>query len=126
MHDKGLPFFKGLITSIEKSNPNFVFQFGVENNEKTLAGKKFGAVMGREQFMTNEGKLRWTTKIFQIRSIEGLKDAEVPEDRPYQEAEIQKTEAVKARNNDIPFVGTPGPDGFMNIPDSIDEELPFN
>lgn len=120
MDGSSVPFFKGLITSIEKSNPGFVFRFGVEGNEKTLAGKKFGAVMGREQFQAQDGELRWATKIDHIRSLEGLKDAKVPEDKPYSPS------AEKSAGN-MPFIGTPGPDGFMNIPDGIDdEELPFN
>lgn len=120
MDGASVPFFKGLITSVERSNPGFVFQFGVEGNEKTLVGKKFGAVMGREQFPAQDGSLKWVTKVVQIRSVEGLKDAEVPEDKPY-------TEPVQAGNT--PFLGGPAPKhdtGFMNIPDGIDEELPFN
>lgn len=119
MDGSSVPFFKGLITSIEKSNPGFVFRFGVEGNEKTLARKKFGAVMGREQFQAQDGSLRWATKIEQIRSLEGLKDAKVPEDKPYSPED-------GASSGKVPFIGTPGPDGFMNIPDGLDEELPFN
>ena len=57
------------------------------------------------------------TKIAQIRSIDGLKDAKVPED--------------KLLGDDAGAASTPsqyGPadeNGFMNIPDGIDEELPF-
>lgn len=122
MDGTSLPFFKGLITSIEKSAPGFVFKFGVEGNEKSLIGKKFGAVMGREQFQAQDGSLKWATKIAQIRSLEGLKDAEVPEDKPYEGAA-----APASTGGSVPFIGgTPGPDGFMNIPDGINEELPFN
>lgn len=122
MDGSSLPFFKGLITSVEKSTPGFVFKFGVEGNEKSLIGKKFGAVMYREQFQAQDGSLKWATKIDQIRSLEGLKDAKVPEDKPYSPAAPAGTSAASA-----PFIGTPGPDGFVNIPDGIDnEELPFN
>ena len=86
MDGSSLPFFKGLITSVEKSTPGFVFKFGVEGNEKSLIGKKFGAVMYREQFQAQDGSLKWATKIDQIRSLEGLKDAKVPEDKPYSPA----------------------------------------
>lgn len=74
---KSMPFFKGVITSIEESNPGFKFDF----NEQKLKGKKFGAVMGREQFLTNDGQKKFATKIFWIRSLEGLKNATIPEDR---------------------------------------------
>lgn len=115
MDGQGVPFFKGLMTSIEKSNPGFSFPWGQQGNEKTLAGKKFGAVMGREEFLTSEGDKRMATKIFQIRSVEGLKDAKVPEDKLLGES---------AAPSPVPSP-TADPDGFMKIPDGVDEELPF-
>ena len=122
MDGSSLPFFKGLMTSIEKSNPGYQFPWGRDGNEKTLIGKKFGAVMGREQFRTTDGQLKFATKVFQIRSVDGLKDAKTPEDKLLQENQ--------AANAQIPFIGGMPPQqdtGFMNIPDSIsDEELPFN
>lgn len=119
MDGTSLSFFKGLITSIEKSN-NFQFPWGQEGNEKTLSGKKFGAVMGREQFQTEEKKLAFATKIFQIRSLDGIKDAKVPEDKLWEEESGYRTAVnteAQGRNTNS--------DGFMNIPDGIDEELPF-
>lgn len=120
MDGTSLPFFKGLMSSIEKSNPGYSFPWGLEGNEKTLVGKKFGALMGREQFRAQNGDLRWATKVVQVRSVDGLKDAKIPEDKYLQE------DAMQAASNH-PFVGQPGADGFMNIPDGInDDELPFN
>lgn len=116
MDGQSIPFFKGLITSIERSNPGFCFPFGQVGNEKMLAGKKFGAVMGREEFLTADGKKKMATKVFQIRSIEGLKEAKVPEDR------LLQGSTDRAGGYGTP---APGSDGFMNIPDGIDEELPF-
>ena len=117
MDSNSLPFFKGMMTSVERSNQGFHFPWGTQGNEKTLVGKKFGAVMGREEFLTADGEKRMATKIVQIRSIDGLKDAKVPEDKLL---------------DDAPAAGAPAPqqgetdkDGFMNIPDGIDEELPF-
>lgn len=124
MDGSSLPFFKGLMTSIERSNPGYLFPWGKEGNEKTLIGKKFGAVMGREQFPAQDGSLKWTTKIDQIRSLDGLKDARVPEDKPY------TANPTQAANGQIPYIGGMPPQqdtGFMNIPDGIgNEELPFN
>lgn len=108
MNDQGLPFFKGLMTSIEKSNANFSFPWGQEGNEKTLVGKKFGAVMGREQFISNDGKKLFATKIVQIRSIDGLKDAKIPEDKLLEDSQAKVDS-----------------DGFTKISEGIDEELPF-
>ena len=111
-----LSFFKGMMTSIERSNPGFQFPWGQQDNEKTLVGKKFGAVMGREQFLTSDGTKAFWTHIFQIRSVEGLKDAKIPEDKLLEE---------NAAPAESPKYGPEGGDGFMNIPDGIDEELPF-
>ena len=118
MDGSSLPFFKGLMTSIERSNPGFVFPWGKEGNEKTLVGKKFGAVMGREEFLTDQNEKRFATKIVQIRSIEGLKDAKVPEDKLLEDA-------PKGVGSMEQQYGPAGNDGFMNIPEGIDEELPF-
>lgn len=124
MDGSSLPFFKGLIVSIEKSNPGYSFPWGVRSNEKTLAGKKFGAVMGREQFQASDGTLKWATKIVQVRSLDGLKSAEIPEDKPY------VPQGPSAPGGNVPYIGGLPPQqdtGFMHIPDGIgDEELPFN
>lgn len=123
MDGTSLPFFKGLMTSIEKSNPGYFFPWGRENNEKTLAGKKIGMIMGREQFKANDGTLKWATKVVQVRSLDGLADAEVPEDKLYEESS-----AAPQAASGFPYIGTPSPvgDGFINIPDGVGEELPFN
>lgn len=115
MDGNSVPYFKGLITSIEKSNPGYSFPWNLEGNEKTLKGKKFGAVMGREQIETdNKEKVFWT-HIFQIRSIDGLKDAKVPDDRLLNDQPAQRPASDPAL----------AADGFMKIPDGVDEELPF-
>lgn len=113
-HDKGLPFFKGMICSIEKSNNGYKWDW----NEKGLVGKRFGGAFGREQFLTQDGQKKFATKLMQIRSVEGLKEATVPEDK------------LLAPDTSVPnplaaASGTADPMGFMNIPDGLDEQLPF-
>nr|DAT39426.1 MAG TPA: Protein of unknown function (DUF669) [Caudoviricetes sp.] len=110
-----LPFFKGLMTAIEKSNPGYEFPWGRENNEKTLVDKKLGMVMGREQFKASDGSLKWATKVVQVRSLDGLADAKIPEDKPYEEPQ-----------GNIPYVGPAANDGWMQVPEGVQEELPFN
>ena len=116
MENYGLPYFKGLMTSVERSNQGYHFPWGTKGNEKTLIGKKFGAVMGREEFLTDSGDKRMATKIVQIRSVDGLKDAKIPEDKLLEDRPQPETSKY----------GPEDDDGFMNIPDGIDEELPFN
>lgn len=113
-HDKGLPFFKGMICSIEKSNNGYKWDW----NEKGLVGKRFGGVFGREQFLTADGEKKFATKLVQIRSVEGLKEAKIPEDKLLTpDAGVADPLATAS--------GAPDPMGFMNIPDGLDEQLPF-
>lgn len=108
-----LPFFKGIITAVEKSNPGYKWDW----NEKGLAGKVFGGIFGREEFLDNNNEKRMATKCVQIRSVDGLKDAKIPDDKLLKED--------TAANNSGGNYGAPDSDGFMNIPEGIDEELPF-
>lgn len=106
------PWFKGMICSIEKSNNGYRWDW----NEKGLVGKRFGGIFGREEFLASDGEKKMSTKLLQIRSIDGLKTATVPEDKLLPEGPATP-ETAKASD--------PGMDGFMSIPDGIDEELPF-
>lgn len=121
MEGKGLSWFKGVITSIERSN-NFTFQWDKENNEATLKGKKFGGIFRRRQYEAQNGSRPFVTELFQIRSVAGLKEAEVPEDDLLPDA--PPTDQMSQTHH----TGTPSPvgDGFMNIPDGVDDEgIPF-
>lgn len=58
-------------------------------------------------------KLAW------FRSLEGIKDADIPEERTTKAYDDHlKEEAIMGAN--------PAGTDFMNIPDSVQEELPFN
>ena len=103
---KSVGFFKGLITSIEESNPGYKWNW----DENTLKGKKFGAVMGREQFLTQDGQKKFATKIFWIRSVEGLKNATIPDDKLLQDN----------------TAGYPEPDMPPTPPSPTDADAPLN
>lgn len=121
MEGKGLSWFKGIITSIERSN-NFTFQWDKEDNEATMKGKKFGGIFRRRQYEAANGNRPFTTELFQIRSVAGLAEAEVPED-----SLLPETPPV-GQMTQVQNTGTPSPvgDGFMNIPDGAgDEGIPF-
>lgn len=113
MEGKGLPWLKGIITAIEKTN-NFVFPWDQENNEQSLKGKQFGGIFRRRQYETQTGNKAFVTELFQIRSKEGLEYAKVPDDELLPDA--------------VQVAATPSPvgDGFMSIPDGAnDEGIPF-
>lgn len=121
MDGRGLSWFKGVITAIERSN-NFTFQWDKENNEKTLQGKKFGGIFWRRQYEAENGSRPVVTELRRIRSVAGLAEAEVPEDEMLPDAPAGRPTPAQAQ------AGTPSPvgDGFMNIPsDAGDEGIPF-
>ena len=117
MEGKGLSWFKGIITSIERSN-SFIFQWDKENNEAQMKGKKFGGVFRRRQYEADNGNRPIVTELFQIRSLAGLAEAEVPEDVLLPDEEPGRPEP----KSDASPIG----DGFMSIPeDSGDDGIPF-
>jgi hypothetical protein len=70
-----LPFFKGMLADIEKSNPGYTWNW----DEKTLKGKLFGGVFGQEEYKGQDGTVKLSTKIRFIRSVDDIrKGVEVP------------------------------------------------
>ena len=116
MEGKGLSWFKGIITSIERSNA-FVFPWDKDGNEKTLVGKKFGGIFRRRQYEADNGNRPVVTELFRIRRLDGLEEAEVPED------ELLPQDGRTSTNTNV---SVPDSDGFMNIPEGADDEgIPF-
>lgn len=105
--------FKTFTTSVEKSNPGFEIAWG-SGFANCFKGKVVGGVFGEVQneydgrvFMRHE--LRW------FRSVDKALEAEVPEPKYLPNGgELNPTNA------------SDGTDGFMNIPDTDLEDLPFN
>ncbi len=110
--------FKTFTTCVEHSNAGFETQWG-DKFCQCFKGKKIGGVFGEQMdYYNGEEKkkrvLRWFV------SLDKVADAAVPD--------MSETKAYKEykQGGGMPNYGTPGDDGFMNIPDGIDEELPFN
>ncbi|MGE9977338.1 hypothetical protein ACQRAS_15375 [Coprococcus catus] len=108
--------FKTFITCVEHSNNGFAVQWG-DAFEKQFKNKKIGGVFGPQMDYYNGRELekrvlRWFV------SIDKVADAKVPE--------MSETQAYKNYKNGYPSGSTPSNDGFMNIPEGVDEELPFN
>lgn len=116
MEGKGLSWFKGIITSIERSNA-FVFPWDKDSNEKTLVGKKFGGIFRRRQYEADNGNRPVVTELFRIRSLDGLEEAEIPED------ELLPQDGRTSTNANV---SVPDSDGFVNIPEGVEDEgIPF-
>ncbi|HBV81377.1 MAG TPA: hypothetical protein DEB74_00970 [Lachnospiraceae bacterium] len=108
--------FKTFLTCVEHSNSGFVTQwednFGAQFKNK-LVGGVFGTQMDYYEGREREKRvLRWFI------SKDRVKDVQVPG--------ISETRAYKNHINGYHPNATHAGDGFMNIPDGIDEELPFN
>lgn len=105
--------FKTFCTCVENSNPGFECWKNDQFDFAGIKGKKIGGVFGEQMdFYNGEEKkkrvLRWFC------SIDKVADATIPE--------MSETKAYKERHTSAPT----STDEFMNIPDGIDEELPFN
>ena len=97
--------FKRFITSVEKSNDGYTWNW----NETSLKGKTFGGVFGREQFETKDGKLKFATKCRFARSIESIRTGNftIPEDKLLYKA-VESVPAASdyvelATEDDLPF-----------------------
>lgn len=69
------PKYKGLITAIERSNPEFVFG---HTNEKELENKKAGIVFREEEFVAADGRTLTSTKPFYAVDYAKAEEAEIP------------------------------------------------
>ena len=111
--------FKTFTTCAEHLNAGFSVQWG-DKFCQCFKGKKIGGVFGEQMdYYNGEEKkkrvLRWFV------SLDKVADATIPD--------MSETKSYKEYKQGVgmPNYGTPGDDGFMNIPDNIDDsELPFN
>lgn len=94
--------FKQFCTSIERSN-NSKIQWGAFF-EKSIVDKVVGGVFGEEEYINASGEVKTARKLFWWRSVDSIADAKIPEKRT---------------------VDKPENDGFMSIPEGIENDLPF-
>lgn len=96
--------FKGLMTSIEKSNDNFNW-LECNHDEKKIIGLHVGAIFGEEEYEKMDGSIGVSTKVVQIRSTEAIREGN------YKVPEIKKIEKQE--------------DPFDNVGYNSTDELPF-
>ena len=70
-------FFKGFITAVEESNPNYKFAF----DEQTLVGKLVGLVIGQEEYINDKGDVKVSDSVKQTLSTKRIRenDYKMPE-----------------------------------------------
>ena len=104
--------FKTFITSVEKSNPGFKVVWG-DGFSGSLKGKLIGGVFGKEEYLNSMCEKKKATKCFYFRSVDTIKaGVEIPEEKLLSGSSTSTPSSVG--------------DGFMNIPDGIEEDMPFN
>lgn len=126
--DKALPFFKGFITSVTKSNKNFNWEW----DEQKLVNKVFGVVIGTEEYERQNGGIGKRPYIASVHSVETIEKGE------YEIPALKKLTTTKATtapaNDPIPDFGdvfnttptdTPTPAESENPWDDSDDN-PFN
>ena len=71
--------FKGVVSSIEKSNPGYQFDW----NENSLAGKMIGVLFRNEEWEYNN-KNGWVVRPFRALSVDSVRDGDyqLPKDKP--------------------------------------------
>ena len=112
--------FKTFTTCVEHSNAGFSVQWG-DKFCQCFKGKKIGGVFGEQMDYYREQNKELKKRVLRwFVSLDKVADAAVPD--------MSETKAYKEykQGGGMPNYGTPDSDGFMNIPDGIDEELPFN
>ena len=93
--EKALPFFKGFITAITKSNPKFEWKW----NEQDLKNKVFGIVVGTEEYLKNNGGVRTRPYIDSVHSVEAIEKGD------YTVPDVKKLDPTKTTSKPAePFV----------------------
>ena len=100
-NDKAVGFLKGLMTSLEASNPNFKWDW----NEKKLVGLKCGAIFGEEEYEKLDGSTGISCKVKFIRTIKCIQDNNfrIPELKKLPEKGDAAEFSGAADNDDLPF-----------------------
>lgn len=106
--------FKTFITCVEHSTTGFVTKWGIDNWCAQFKDKKIGGVFGEQMdyYNGNEKKkrvLRWFV------SSDKAAEAQIPE--------LSETKAYKQYKSNAAIADA---NGFMSIPDALEDELPFN
>lgn len=129
----------GFLTSVKESNTGFNFDIKGVTSETVLSckGKKVGIVFRDEEYLdTASGVVKSTLKPLFARSTEKIKanDFEIPARKSIpQNTETKPTNTFGAKAKSVPVeedmfgLGEASSEvDFMNIPDGIEEELPFS
>lgn len=101
--ESALSFFKAFKTSVEESNPGYIF----DNDESTLVGKRVGLVLAEEEYKGNDGKIKTRLYVDRARNVESIRkgDFKIPEKKmlpkDYQQPSYQSADNLP--DEELPF-----------------------
>ena len=116
--ETALPFFKGTITSIEKSNKGYKF----DSDETKLVGKKIGLVLFEKERINNNGKKVVDMRVDKAHSVDAIKsgDFEIPERETIADVVETKTASPFGSKAKVE------PKKEVNFFEEATEEVPFD
>lgn len=93
-------FFKNFITSIQKSNSNYLWNW----DENSLVGKLFVGVFDEEEYINKDGDVATVIKLQSVRSLDAMRkcDIKLPGLKKLKKQE-EKSEGFEVVLNDLPF-----------------------
>ena len=103
--EKALPFFKGFITAITKSNPKFEWKW----NEQDLKNKVFGIVVGTEEYLKKNGGVGTRPYIDSVHSVEAIEKGD------YTVPEVKKLDPTKVTSKPAELFVNPFSDSAPTI-----------
>ena len=112
--------FKSFITSVERSNDGYTWNW----DENSLKGKTFGGLFGREEFQTKDGELKFAVKCRFPRSIDSIRSGnfQIPKDKLLKNHDELIDKAADREAQQLSGM----PDSFLAEFENIGEEdMPF-
>lgn len=87
--------FKSFITSVEKSNKGFAWNW----DESKLKNKVLGVIIAEEEYQNQKGQIRTRPYVYQVHSVETIEkgDFEVPELKKLDKDKIVESNQSKAK-----------------------------
>lgn len=100
--------FKTFTEALEESNEGYHFDW----DETKFKGKLIGGLFHYQQYQKNDGSVGTSTRLKNVCSVQKIREHsfKLPDDKLLS----------------APAAASTGSSDFMNIPDNISEELPFN
>lgn len=100
-NEKAIGFLKGLMTSLEASNPNFKWDW----DEKKLVGLRCGAIFGEEEYEKLDGSIGISCKVKFIRTVKCIQEDnyKIPELKKLPVKGDAAEFSGAADNDDLPF-----------------------